>query len=443
MKIGVLAQYLDTRSDVRDMLQALAQHHTLTVYLKSSDFSRIAPLLPAGVQIVAIPPAPSFLIRLLLIGWQYAYLVFGKIPRSRYNYYMVERIRLHNKDMGRVARSIQRVLVGLSHYVPHWISYDTYLKGLSWLPAPIQLEADIEVFFCNTQIYDDRLYAHILAQQKPVWTYVYSWDHPCKMKTFSKRTRYLVWNEGLQEDLIQLQGIDPARIQVWGATQFSYVHSYLQQEVPPESPYPFPYVYLGFATGYDALVAQEVEYVVRIAEAMGKVLPDWKLVVRPYPFQKAWDLYASLRNRSNVVFDDQFRTSAHSLAVAYDGVQDKLWKIQNARAFLHFGTTMGYEACYFDTPSCLMAFVEPEPDELLHGFVHQYQNDKYLHQTEFANVVTTRPQLESLLTLVSTQPERLLQYNKKIRHLTPLRSLDDMTRDLLLVLKPDAHSLSL
>ncbi|MPR33427.1 hypothetical protein [Salmonirosea aquatica] len=440
MKIGVLAQYLDTRSDVREMLQILAKNHRLIVYLKASDSFRIAPILPTEVEVTVIPPTTSFLTKLLLIFWQYIYLVFGKIPRSRYNYYMVEHIRLSDRNMGHLARYTHAFLVGLSKYVPHFISYDTYLQGLAWLPKPLPLDSDIEVFFCNTQIYDDRLYAHILNQNKPVWTYVYSWDHPCKMKTFSTRTRYLVWNEGLREDLTQLQRVPLSQIILWGATQFSYVQAHLHRDGFQESPYPFPYVYLGFATGYDELVAQEVKYVVSIARVLAKVLPEWKLVVRPYPFQKQWNLYASLRDRDNVVFDDQFRTTSQSFSVEYDGVQDKLWKMQHARAFLHFGTTMGYEACYFDIPSCLMAFVPPHLDSLLHGFVHQYQNGKYLHQTDFPNVVINSEQLEPLFELIANSPEQLLKYNEKIRQLTPLRSLEAMSRELLMMFEPEVKS---
>lgn len=430
MRIGILAQYLDTRADVRDLIRLLALENEIVIYLKASDAERITPMLSPNQRTVVLPRA-NFGVRILLLLWQYVYLAFGKIPRSRYNYYMVEHIRLSNKAVGSLARFVERSLITLSKYVPQFISYDAYLGGLSRLPAPLALDADIDVFFCNTQIYDDWLYAHILRQSQPVWTYVYSWDHPCKMKTFSRRTRYLVWNEGLKNDLIQLQGIDSASITVWGATQFSYLEAHRASVDASTSSYPFPYLYLGFATGYDELVVQEVRYVVSIAQTLAQILPDWKLVVRPYPFQRQWDLYAPLREIPNVIFDDSFRKNADDLAVKVNANTDKLQKIRHARAFLHFGTTMGYEACYFDVPSCLMALVDSERDALLHGFVHQYQNDRYLNVRNSPNVATSQAQFENLLWILAANPVSLLAYNQKIRQAMPLRPLSDLVRQLL------------
>jgi len=430
MKIGVLAPYLDTRADVRDLIRLLALENEVTIYLQASDADRTTPLLPPNQRTVILP-RPVFGLRMILLLWQYAYLAFGKIPRSRYNYYMVERIRLSNKAMGGLRRFVEDLLIRLSKYAPQFISYDSYLHGLSRLPSPVDLAEDIDVFFCNTQIYDDRLYAHILRQDKRVWTYVYSWDHPCKMKTFSQRTHYLVWNEGLKNDLIELQGIDAQRIKLWGATQFSAVQHYLTKVNKRASPYSFPYLYLGCATGYDELVVQEVNYIAQIARAMAEILPDYKLLVRPYPFQKQWDKYASLRELSNVVFDDSFRKEANGMTIKADMAQDKLWKIQHAHAFLHFGTTMGYEACYFDVPSCLMAFVERNNAALLHGFIHQYQNDKYLYDDSFLNVATCTEKLLQLLEAIRTESVNLLDYNRSIRRQSPLRSLPEMNDTLL------------
>jgi hypothetical protein len=342
MKIGILAPYLDTRSDICDLLNLLNQDHTIVLYIRDSDMKKFDGLFN-DIPLVSIPSVAGFTTFFQLI-WQYLYLLLGRIPVSRYNYYMTERIKLLNSGYKKWPRFVQASLLSLSKITPKIISYDLYLHGLSWLKAPLKIQPDIDVFLCFTEIYNDRIFSEILKQGKPVWTYVYSWDHPCKMKTFSKQTNYLVWNKGIKNDLITLQGIHAKQIHVWGATQFTFIENFLyyKSSETQSIPYNFSYIYLGCATGYDKLAEQEVKYCIQIAKQLEELLPDWKLVFRPYPFQNNQKVYQLLHDLPNVVFD------------VSKSVYDKLTIIQHAKAFFHFGTTMGYEAGYFETPSFLI-----------------------------------------------------------------------------------------
>jgi hypothetical protein len=357
------------------------------------------------------------------------YLLLGHIPVSRYNYYMTERIKMSNSGNEKWLKFVQLSLLSLSKFTPKIINYDQYLHGLSWLKSPVEIYPDIDVFLCFTEIYNDWIFSKLLEQHKPVWTYLYSWDHPCKMKTFSKRTNYLVWNEALRKDLIDLQKIDAGQIHVWGATQFTYIEKFLRHKTSEirNNTYDFPYIYLGCATGYDTLATQEVKYCIEIAKQIKTVLPDWRLVLRPYPFQNNQTIYQPLRGLSNVIFDDS------------NSVINKLSTIQHAKAFFHFGTTMGYEASYFHPPSFLIDFVDKTTDKLLYGFVHQYQNDKYLNAGSDSLVIKSKTSLTEILKNLSAGKSEMYS-NVQTRASTSLHSLSVLTEKLISLIDINTNS---
>ena len=153
---------------------------------------------------------------------------------------------------------------------------------------------------------------------------------------------------------------------------------------------------------------------------MKVVLPDWKLVLRPYPFHKNKNIYAPLRTLSNVFFDESTAPN------------DKFLNIKNAKAFLHFGTTMGYEAIYFDTPSYLLDIVDQKKDTLLHGFVHQYQNDKYLNTTDSMVLKNEKELINFFENLAQEKTE--FHSNPKIMTATPILSLAHLAENLISIL---------
>ena len=94
--------------------------------------------------------------------------------------------------------------------IPKWVSYDQYLNNLD--NSKQTIIDDIDMFICLTKISDDHFFSRLLNDGKNVKVYVYSWDHPCKHKQFSNRVKYLVWNDGIKDDLYALQKIPKKKI---------------------------------------------------------------------------------------------------------------------------------------------------------------------------------------------------------------------------------------
>ena len=417
-KLGIVAQYLHTRNDIREVIQRLAKMHHVVLYLRPTDLHTA----PEGVEVRPITARKRTFRNEVLSRLFY---LFGKIPRSRQNYFIVEHFKIGNTKTYRLFKIEKKILLFLSRFTPRWMSYDQYLNRLDYEDTtPV---ADVDRFFCFTEIYDDHFFRHLVDAGKPIAVFVYSWDHPCKMVRFSERVRqYLVWNEGLREDMIGLQGIDAGKVRVVGASQLSYIAEFKAREAQSQPPFSFEYFYFGCATGTPKLVKQEVQIIGQLAAVLLDVFPAMKLVVRPYPFLSAWHLYDPLRKYPNVYFDDAYRTSPAALALTREQIEEKFIKINFARAFLHIGTTMGYEATYFDTPVLQINFpVSVRGPLSLHGFIHQYQNDKYLLLRQFPNVINSAEDFRRKLPDIVGRAADFTAYNAHIARQTQLQNFDE------------------
>ncbi|HEX8529681.1 MAG TPA: hypothetical protein VF646_06645, partial [Cytophagales bacterium] len=252
-KLGIVAQYLLTRNDIREVIGRLAAMHHVVLYLREADRHTA----PPGVEVRTITARKRTLRNEVLSRLFY---LFGKIPRSRQNYFIVEHFKIANTKTYRIFKLEKQVLLFLSRFTPRWMSYDRYLRLLDYqATTPV---ADVDRFFCFTEIYDDHFFRHLLDAGKPISVFVYSWDHPCKMARFSEHVhQYFVWNEGLRDDMIELQGVDPARVRVLGASQLAYIAEFRERGAPVRNPFPFEYLYFGCATGTPDLVRQEVQII--------------------------------------------------------------------------------------------------------------------------------------------------------------------------------------
>lgn len=421
MKIGVLAQYLDSRNDIRDLLLELNKNVEVVVFIRSADSKQRGLLNSIKFRTIEIINNR----RIRNAVWKYLFMFFGKIPTSSDNYLFAEKAKLLHRHVSIVKRVIRRISL-ISTRLCNYISFDRYLSKLNYqCKTPL---ADIDVFLVISEVYDDRFLSILLKMDKPVLLYVYSWDHPCKMKTFSHVVKkYMVWNEGLREDMVQLQNIQPSKIEVVGATQLAYITEY--NSLDRKFRRPKKYVYFACAFGYEDLVSQELNYIKTIASILHHDFPDVDLVVRPYPFLRNWDLYSELKSIPNICFDDQFRAEDPEKVFLTRGeIFDKFDLMSEALAFFHLGTTMGMECAYFRTPIIHINYYD---NQYFGKMLNQYHNVKYLIKRDFPNIVVSYEDLRIVIRDVIYDKKDYLNYNRKVASETKIRSISEIAKSMV------------
>ena len=421
MKIGFVVSFFDFRNDVRRVIAEVAKQHEVIIFGRPENRDEILRHLPEGLEFRLINEKKRSFWNTL---WIKIYILFKRIPKSRHNFFLMELFKASLTSDPKILKKNHEIIKWVRR-LPKVISYDFYLKYLQYQSATDL--SGIDQFVCFTAIADDFLMARLLHKKYPVKVYVYSWDHACKHICFSERAQYVCWNARIREDVIDLQHIPPTQVKVVGASQFAYIHEFRQVQSQLSRTYPFKYVYVGCAIGVVELVKEEVNVVISIAKVLAKARPDLKLVVRPYPVQGNWELYSALRNLSNVVMDDGFRTL--DLSVKDGHILEKFEKIAHAEAFFHLGTTMGLEACFTETPSFMIDYGYTSKDGLsLYSFIHQYQNDRHLIDLAPQNAVKSEEQLGQIFKDLANPTYRKL--NQQVQAQYQIKSFEEFAKDL-------------
>jgi hypothetical protein len=427
MKVGFVVDYFDFRSDIRKIIGQIGRTHQVVLFCRQSDEATLRKYAGAGVEVRIIREEKKSAANSL---WKLLFVLFGKIPKSRRNFYLTELFRL-NREENKVRKLKGRLLLELRRILPDWLGYDDFLGKIRYSGATAI--GDIDRFFLFTDIYDHFLFARLLDEGKPLAVYVYSWDHPCKFLRFSRRADYLVWGEKIREDLYQLQGIPPQRVKVAGATQFTYVAEFKRLDPAGLTrPYDFEYLYFACSVATPRLLAEEVAVIKELSGQLARLEPAVKLVVRPYPVLGNWQYYEPLRALPNVVFDDGYRSRDKS--IKENAIGEKYEKIHFARGFFHMGTTLGLEACFTDTPSFIINFRrlrEQGGYVSMYHFVHQYQNEKYLLLDGFANVIGDAGELETVITGLGRHRPRYLDYNRAVVRNFNLHTIEELADHFL------------
>jgi hypothetical protein len=280
----------------------------------------------------------------------------------------------------------------------------------------------------------------VCEAKKPTWAYVYSWDHPCKHATFTRRlTGYFVWNELLVEDMEKIQGISSDACRVIGASQLAMLahRPRLSSCRPIES----PYIYFGCGVGSTEMAHQEVRLIRWVADTLAKALPDHKLVVRPYPMLTSDDPYSPLRGVANIQLDNGYRTGRPDRSLSSSDIEERLCWQEHASAFVHIGTTMGFEGAYL---GCPILFLDPSDFDYgvphsyafhLRRFIHQYHNERYMLLEGYPNVIRRCSDLETTLQRVVRHRDEFMPYSRQIAAATQLRSLDAIASDIVCAIR--------
>jgi hypothetical protein len=391
MAIGFVVSFFDFRNDVRKVIEIISLNHKVVVFYKPADEVKV---LSHKIDNAEYRPILEKNRKIRNLFAEQLFLFFKKLPKSRNNYFLMELFKLSNLKRQNAKRKAKFILK-MQRVLPRLMSYDRLLVSLSPSRKTEINEVDRFVFF--TEVADDYFLSRLLNEKKEIVTYVYSWDHPCKHTRFSKRVKYLCWSEGIRDDLVTLQELNPNHIEVIGASQFGYIYEFLHHESKQISrTYPFEYIYFGCSIGIKELVEKEISVIEQLALVTFKIKPGLKFVVRPYPNFENWSLFKHLKESANIILDDGFRNQ--DLSVNDDNIYSKFEKIWNAKAFLHLGTTMGLEASFTRTFSFLIDFGYDTRDNLsLYAFIHQYQNEKYLIKGHPLSKIQSTEEWEKLL----------------------------------------------
>lgn len=426
-KLGIVANYLDSRNDLRDFISSLEDEFELVVfykpaqknvqeYFKSMEFRPIKTKVSKSLRNVFL---------------HYWYKVFGKLPSSKSNYFITEKVANTHPALTKWKRKDLQFTLWLSRFMPKFMSYDGYLNAISY--AKNTRIDDIQKFLVFTHIYDDFFYAQLLKQNKTIYTYVYSWDHPCKLKTFSKRpNKYLCWNSGLKDDLVELQKLDKNKISIAGSTQLAYIDKYLKEKPKCKVP-EYPYIYFGCALGYPVMVKEEVKYIKQLSSALHSMNSKVQIIVRPYPFLALWDIYKSLEELGNVTIEEYRRSDDNGLEI--DAINQKFAMLEHAEAFVHLGTTLGMECAYFDTPVLLINYgTDSKVKPTMVDIIGQYHNIKYLTLDKFPNVINDPKDWTTMLEKMFADSNDFLPYNREIAKQTELRSFKQISKEVATII---------
>lgn len=425
MKIGVFAQYINTRNDIRDLISALNKKLDIVLFLNEKD-KHLAQLTDEDVE-VRFFNTRKYKYRNYF--YERLFKLFGKLPKSKNNYYITENFKLYNSNLRGFFYFIEWSFLRLSKFTPKFISYKRFLSLLKTDQG--HLLKDIDIFFCITQIYNDILYAAIQKTNKPVINYVYSWDHACKMKCFLSNPQniYLTWSTEIKNDVHTLQGVNPDQIHVLGATQFMYLNKFLGSQ-STSTHIDKPYIYMVGGTGNGKLLTEEIAMMELLIKSAESGSDFFRFKIRPYPFVRDMSVYNKLASLPNVEIESMHAFTQGTSQLPAD-FTEKYKTIQDAVALFHFGTTLSLEAAHLHVPVILIDTAAEKNYRQLHGFIHQYQNDKYLNLKESPNILRSTKQIPFLMEDLREKREMFLPYNSELKKVGQAESIDTIIQRLV------------
>ncbi len=431
MKIGICIADYDIRNDLADLLRGLARRHEVVVLATPIELPRVGE-----------GPWEKRPVRIKISWWNRMWLALfgylGRVPASKDNFLQNSFFLLQKLPPARRGRAA--AWLRLRAKLPPLFTFDRLLKLLRGSVASMD---DLDAILFITNVASPELLAQALRMGRPCAAYVYSWDHAPKFDRFSRRVAcYFTWNQGIADDLARLQDIPLSHTRPVGATQLVFIRDYLNSPAARRRKIPFRYAYYGCAIAVPGLVEQEVRLVEWLADELALEDPGLKLIVRPYPMLRDTTSFRRLRQRPNVVFDDEYREEVQERVIPRVDVFSKFNLQEHAELFFHCGTTMGLEGAYFDAPIFFLApedvdfGVLPGGDLHVSRFFRTFHNEKYLMLSRFPNVVVRAADLRPRIRAALAGRESYLPYNRAVRAETPLRSMDEIAGDIASGLQP-------
>lgn len=417
---GIVVQHFDARNDIRDFIKYCSINRNIILY--TSNNSKL--FNDNYNNIRQIKTQKSIL---LYIFFQ-AIALFGKIPKSKNNFFITNLFKL--SEVNKKNYYINLLKLKIRMLCNGIIDQEKLLyKMAKYDKSNID---GIDMFLFITEYSNIPFLARIIKENKKAITYIYSWDHPCKHQFIPKKMKYLVWNNDLKNDMEILQGIRKSKIQVIGATQLIYIKEYLKNKNIRIRIIKEKYFYFGCATGYEILARQEEEIIYLLGKAMMDIIPSYKLIVRPYPMFKRRDISPKLKKLANILIDDKFMNQRNDRSLQENDIYYKLNLQEHCDAFLHIGTTMGFEGTYLNCPVLFLNIKKfnseiPETNTYhISKFIEQYHNEKYLNLKQYPNIITSTEDLKIKIKDVIINRKKYLEYNKVISSKVKLKTVSEI-----------------
>jgi len=377
----------------------IVTHDQMTLDMLNGDFS-----------VTLIPVYP------LKRQWSYKLAMF--FARELQTNLVQYRARIKYHDFSRSTRWMHNIRnfagrLGLRPY--------SYPQALKWLYRNSHHFTDIlkkydGLIFMPVAVVDKRIIFEAKRDGLQIINWIYSWDNPMKDNEFLPDVdRHLVWNEENRQDVHQLHGVPLSKIDVVGPAQFDYLFTIDFKAIPKPRE---PYVLYACAAGLDFHLEQEINIILNVRAMLDEVRPGMKLAVRPYPFRKNIDGYASLRNIKGIEILDFGKIQENRVVISDEVITERIFQIQQAECLINLGSTIGLEAAFSDTPILQLNFNFPTRHPPYQDLSHVLKNEHLKHMIlpEFPNVVNTPQELKDRLSeVLEKNHERFMPYSARLQ----------------------------
>ena len=288
-----------------------------------------------------------FLNRLLKRFLLRGFIIFCDKRVIKQNYKIISLFKIER--MKGLKKIIAYVNLMIELVLGKFIHFDTFLKFTKFLHHKSPKSDHLFV----TEISELKSYIKSLLNGDQVHVYIYSWDHIYKSMFYSSWVaKYFVWNEEQATALSELHGISKDKIYVVGSTLFCDLHDYVKSPVAKQKICKDGSrltALFALSTGTKILQREELDYFEKILQ----LNPNIDFLLRLYPFFDTSNVQRLLHYENFLGTDKKFFTRDYANGYGEERYH-KYQIIDSCDYFLHFGTTLGVEAAFFNTRSILL-----------------------------------------------------------------------------------------
>jgi hypothetical protein len=185
---------------------------------------------------------------------------------------------------------------------------------------------------------------------------VKSWDNPFTASLDTSADCYLVWSESMWQDITRTHGKLNARHVAWGALPFDTFKRAAAHRpwVPPRASKERPFT-IGYASAYPCapMDAHEETVVAEFMTRIRKIMPDTRLLWRPYPTKPGFTTplpQAAGIELSHIEGTSVDRYGDGSESITFSTDAQKIDYLAQCDCFLSIGTSFTLEAAIAGTP---------------------------------------------------------------------------------------------